>query len=447
MSTLNINVASALECLYTDPRQTKVLYGGRGATKSTGCAEALLIQGIERPRRILCAREIQKSIKLSTYSLLCDKIKQHNMTDFYNIKADSIVGANGTEFFFVGLQGHTIDSLKSIERINRCLVEEAHAVTDRSWEILLPSLFRVDDFQLWVIFNTRKITDPTYIRFVQNADETMLVKKVGWQDNPWFPEGLNKQRLKLLQDDPEAYKHVWDGEPDTRHNGSVYAKWVDRVFATGRARDNLYDPELLVNTAWDLGWSDSTSIIFWQQVGKEPRIIDCYESFNEDIGHYADIIKSKPYKYKAHYAPQDAGNKILAAGGKSVVDIARTHGLNFTIWPETTHANRHEALRSVLGVAYMDKTLCRDLIHALMNYQFKYNEDLNVFSSEPIHDWSSHYSTAAELFARVFRDDTKRVSEKPSQPISFTAGKNNGSLLATIDVKSYLRKKQKEREE
>lgn len=444
MSNLNINIPAALACLYTDPRPIKVLYGGRGAAKSTGCAEALLVQGIEQPLRILCAREIQKSIKLSVYSLLADKIKAHNMGSFYTIKADSIVGANGTEFFFEGLQGHTIDSLKSIERINRCWVEEGHAVTDRSWEILLPSLFRVDDFQLWITFNTRNVTDPTYIRFVQQADNDMLVKKVGWQDNPWFPEGLNKQRLKLQKEDPIAYAHVWDGEPDTRHSGKVYAKWIDKVFRDDRAREGLYDPALKVNTAWDLGWSDSTSIIFWQQVGKEPRIIDCYESFNEDLAHYANVIHEKPYTYGTHYGPQDAGNKILAAGGKSVVEQLNGLGVRMIVWPETTHMNRIEALRSVIGTAFIDKEKCRDLIHALMNYQFKFNEDLKVFSNEPVHDWSSHYSTAAELFARVVREEKTRQPEKPNTPISYSAAKNN-IIAAKIDISSYVKRRERER--
>jgi phage terminase large subunit len=364
------------------------------------------------------------------------------MGSFYTIKSDSIVGANGTEFFFEGLQGHTIDSLKSIERINRCWVEEAHAVTDKSWEILLPSLFRVDDFQLWITFNTRKVTDPTYIRFVQQADADMLVKKVGWQDNPWFPDGLNKQRLKLLETDPEAYKHVWDGEPDTRHNGSVYAKWVDKLYQSERCRNSLYDPDLPVNTAWDLGWSDSTSIIFWQQSGKETRIIDCYESFNESIEHYAGVIKERGYKYGKHFAPKDAGNKLLASGGRSVVEIARSHGLQLIVWPETTHMNRQEALRTILGIAYIDKLKCRDLIHALINYQFKFNEELKIFSTVPVHDWSSHYSTAAELMARVVREERAEAKETKTAPIHYRA--IGGKTVGKVDIKAYISRRERE---
>lgn len=366
------------------------------------------------------------------------------MTDVYTIKSDSIVGSNGSEFFFVGLQGHTIDSLKSIERVNRCWVEEAHNVTDRSWEVLLPSLFRVDDFQLWVTFNTRKVTDPTYIRFVQQADADTLVKKVGWQDNPWFPDGLNKQRLKLLAQDPEAYAHVWDGEPDTRHNGSVYAKWIDRLIKDGRHRENIYDPTLLVHTAWDFGWSDSTSIVFWQQVGKEPRIIDCYESFNEDFPHYAAVLEEKGYKYGTHYGPQDAGNKLLAAGGKSILERAYKFGIKLTVIPETTYANRIGALREVLGYAYIDKK-CRDLVHALMNYQYKFNEELGIFSLQPVHDWSSHYSTAADLFARVSRE--QKVDSTPMNRNIFLYEKKDGKMIGQFDMRSYIDRKQKERDE
>lgn len=445
MSITDIEVPRALAGLYSDPRTTKVYYGGRGGAKSTACAEALLVQGMTATLRILCVREIQKSIVTSVYSLLKDKIDKYGLNSFYDVKADRIVGINGTEFYFVGLQNHTVDSLKSIERINRCWVEEAHNVTNKSWEVLLPSLYRVTDFQLWITFNTRKVTDPTYIRFVQTQDDSVLVKKVSWRDNPWFPEGLNKQRLKLLETDPEAYAHVWEGEPDTRHDGSVYARWVDSVFKAGRVKKELYDPALEVMTAWDLGWSDSTSIIFWQQAGKEPRIIDCYESFNEDIGHYVEVVKSKPYKYKQHFFPADAGNKLLAAGGRSIAEISRDKGLTATIIPETTHANRIEAARLLLGIAWMDEQ-CRDLINALMNYAFEYNEDLKIFSTKPVHDWSSHYSTAFELLARVVRD--QKVDKKvDNKGIFYYEGTENGNIVGKINIKSYLEKKKRERNE
>lgn len=447
MDQLEIKVAPALGCLYKDQSPTKVLYGGRGGAKSTGCAEALLAQGMESPLRILCVREIQKSITLSVYSLLKDKIAYHGLEAFYKVKNDTIVGANGTQFFFEGLQNHTVDSLKSIERINRCWVEEAHNVTNKSWEILIPSLFRTEDCQLWVTFNTRRVTDPTYIRFVQNADENTLVRKLSWRDNPWFPEGMNRERLKLLKDDPEAYAHVWEGEPDTRFDGSVYARWVDNIFKNNRAVDGLYDPELPVYTAWDLGWSDSTAIIFWQQSLDETRVIDCYESFNEDIPHYAKVVLDKPYKYASHYMPRDAANKLLAAGGRSIAEIARENGLDVSIVPETTHAQRIEAARKLLGIMYIDKGETIDLVNALMNYQFKYNEDLKVFSTKPVHDWSSHYSTAFELLARVVRDERPKEEIDKKGIFTYKGVEGGNKIVAQIDMKSYLRKKARARNE
>lgn len=445
MTELNICVPSAFSGLYDDARQTKVFYGGRGGAKSTACAEALIVQGMESPLRVLCAREVQKSIKLSVYSLIADKIAQYNLCYFYDVKSDSIVGKNGTEFFFVGLQSHTVDSLKSIERIDRCWVEEAHNVTDKSWEILLPSLFRAAGCQLWVTFNTRKTTDPTYIRFVQRAqnDPDILVKKVSWRDNPWFPEALDKQRLKLLADDPEAYAHVWEGEPDTRHNGSVYAKWVDKLFARGRVKSEIFDPNLCVHTAWDLGWSDTTAIIFFQQAGSETRVIDSYESFNEDVPHYCDVLKNRGYTYGTHYVPQDAANKLLAAGGRSIVERARDCGVMMSVIPETTHSNRIDAARAIMAYLWIDAK-CTDLINALNNYQFKYSDDLGVFSKIPVHDWASHYSTAFELLARVAKEPVKQSVDK-TNPVQYV-GLPDNTIIGHFDVQQYFKKKQRERD-
>lgn len=441
-----IECPNALKGLYDDGRPKKVYYGGRGGAKSTTFADALLIQGMTEKMRILCAREIQKSIKYSVYSLLADRIKLHGFDSFYNIKADGIEGVNGTEFIFIGLQTHTVESLKSITNIRRCWVEEARSVSDRSWEVLIPSLFRIPDCQLWLSFNTGKVTDPTYIRFVQQADEeTTLVKKVSWRDNPWFPPDLDRERRTLEKSDPESYAHVWEGEPDTRHNGSVYAKWVDRIYNTGRTKEGLYDPSIKVDTFWDLGWSDSTSIIFTQRVGNEPRVIDCFESFNEDMEFYANILDSRGYKYGKHYGPSDVTNKLLAAGGKSIFDVARKSGINFVVWPETTHAQRIEALRTFLGTVWIDPVKCRDLIHSLMNYQFKYNDDLNIFSSEPVHDWSSHFSTAAELMARVFQDEIVHKKTGKIEPISFIGDGNK--VVGKINIKEYIARKQRERDD
>lgn len=46
-----------------------------------------------------------------------------------------------------------------------------------------------------------------------------------------------------------------------------------------------YDPSVAVDTFFDIGYGDSTKIIFGQSIGAEFRIIDCYEASGEGLPH------------------------------------------------------------------------------------------------------------------------------------------------------------------
>ena len=121
----------------------KVYWGGRGAGKSVQMASALLLKGTETPKRILCAREIQRSIKDSVHSLLESRIKALGLHNFYEVTQNEIRGVNGTSFIFSGLW-QNVESIKSIEGIDYCWVEEGNKVSENSWRTLIPSIRKPD---------------------------------------------------------------------------------------------------------------------------------------------------------------------------------------------------------------------------------------------------------------------------------------------------------------
>jgi len=169
------------------PRRYKVLYGGRGGAKSWGVARALLILGAQRPLRVLCAREVQKSLRDSVYRLLCDQIEALGLSSVYEALEAEIRGPGGTQFLFVGLSSVTIDSIKSYEGVDVAWVEEAHSVSDRSWQILMPTI-RKPGSEIWVTFNPHLDSDPVYQRFVLAPHPDAWVQEVNWRDNPWRSE-------------------------------------------------------------------------------------------------------------------------------------------------------------------------------------------------------------------------------------------------------------------
>lgn len=413
---LDLDIPEYATCLL-EPSRYKVLYGGRGGGKSWAIAVILLTIGMNRPIRVLCARELQVSIADSVHKLLSDIVTKHEgMAAFYDIQNKFIYGRNGTEFAFKGLK-HNANEIKSYEGVDYCWVEEAQAVSDKSWEILIPTV-RKDNSEIWICFNPKNATDPTWQRFVLKQDEDVILRKVSWQDNPFFPNVLEKERLKLARDDKEAYSHIWEGEFDTRYSGAVYAKWMAKLQEKDRITPRVkHDPEYPVSTLWDLGWGDTTAIWFYQEAPNEVLIIDYYENNNEGIAHYCEVLKAKPYRYKAHYGPQDAKKKIMEAYGRSIVEQAAELGIIMTIIAETTHKNRNDGLRKVLPNCWFNSETCADGIQALMAYHYEYNEERQVFKEQPHHDWSSHASTALELLPSIWRGKATTVKELDSKAL------------------------------
>jgi phage terminase large subunit len=194
------------------PARYKTCYGGRGAGRSWGIARALIEQGWQKPLRILCGREVQRSISESVHQLLADQINRMGLADFYTITETEIQGRNGTQFNFSGLRHQDIHKVKSLEGIDILWVEESEPIRNKSWDIIIPTI-RKEGSEIWQSFNPGLDTADTYQRFVVNPPADSVVIKMTWRDNPWFPAVLEAERTALQSRDPEAYRNVWEGEP------------------------------------------------------------------------------------------------------------------------------------------------------------------------------------------------------------------------------------------
>lgn len=223
------------------------------------------------------------------------------------------------------------------------------------------------------------------------------------------PEGLAGEHRDFIaeygEDNGNAlFRQEYYCSFDAAILGSIYGAWIEKIERSGRMSvTNLYTPDLEVFSAWDLGYDDSTSIWFYQIARNEIRLIDFYETNGQPIEHYCDIIKSKPYRYARHYVPHDAAHKLLAAGGRSIVQQAYALGVQMFVVDATSQQNSIEACRKMLNIAWFDKEKCEDGIEALRHYQFEYDEDKQTFKSKPRHDWSSHAADALEIIGRVWQ--------------------------------------------
>jgi phage terminase large subunit len=168
-------------------------------------------------------------------------------------------------------------------------------------------------------------------------------------------------------------------------------------------RAGAVEPGVPVNTAWDLGFDDATAIWWWQQLHGEVRLVDYFEANHEPISFFGEVIKSKPYAYGMHYVPHDAANKLLAAGGKSIVEQLRNMDIKCQVVGATSQQNGIEAARKVLEQCWFDRTACEMGIDAMRQYQFEFDDDKKVFRSKPRHDWTSHGADAFEIIGQVWR--------------------------------------------
>jgi phage terminase large subunit len=211
------------------PTRYKVLWGGRGAGRSWNIARALLIMGMQKKLRILCAREFQKSIADSVHRLLRDQIDLLQLPGYTVIQREILHQGTGTTFLFEGLRYNT-NRIKSLEGIDICWIEEAESVSKDSWEIVIPTI-RKEGSEIWISFNPDLETDPTYQRFVVKPPPNAIVKKVGWEDNPWFTEEMREEKDYLYAVDPDAADHVWGGETKKFSDAQIlHGKWRVEAF-------------------------------------------------------------------------------------------------------------------------------------------------------------------------------------------------------------------------
>lgn len=172
--------------------------------------------------------------------------------------------------------------------------------------------------------------------------------------------------------------------------GSYYGRLIEKAREEKRICNIPYETRSPVHTAWDIGFGDSTSICFWQEIGGELRIVDFYEAQGEGIAHYAKILQSKPYVYGTHYMPHDAGSGSIQTG-RTLQDVAYEQGIKTTILERESDIQIGiEAVRQLLSIAYFDEKKCAFLLKCLENYHKKYNEKQQSYSEAPMHDWASH---------------------------------------------------------
>jgi len=372
-----------------EPHRYKVAYGGRGSGKSWSYARALLIKAANEPIRVLCAREIQKSIKQSVHTLLNDQIQSLGLGAFYEVLESEIRGINGSSFSFAGLATNTVESIKSFEGCDVVWVEEAQTVSKKSWDILIPTI-RKPNSEIWVSFNPNIDTDDTYTRFVVNPPENAKVVKVNYTDNPWFPEVLEIERQHSEKTNLD-YANIWEGECKAAVDGAIYSNEIREAQEDNRITTVPYDPMMKVHVVMDLGWNDSMSVILCQKGISDLRIIGYIEDDHRTLDSYSAQLKNLSYNWGTMFLPHDGQSKDFKHG-ISAEEIMKKLGWDIRIVPKADIESGIKLARMNFHRIYFDKSAQR-LVECLKNYRRSINSATNE-PGAPLHDEYSHGADA-----------------------------------------------------
>lgn len=213
------------------PSRYKGLHGGRGGMKSHGFADLVIEHCLMNPgARIVCVREVQKSLEQSVKRLLEDKITKYDLGHQFNVLKTHIETPGGGIIVFVGMQNHTAESIKSLEGFDIAWVEEAQSLSERSLTLLRPTI-RKPGSELWFSWNPRFETDP--VEFLRkDPPPDSIVCEVNFDQNPFFPAVLRAEMEYDRRRDFEKYEHVWRGAYEKNSEARVFKNWVVDDFVT-----------------------------------------------------------------------------------------------------------------------------------------------------------------------------------------------------------------------
>lgn len=247
-----IDVPEKLIPIFNSDKRFIVLYGGRDSSKSHTIARLLVLKALSKQCLILCTREIQKSIKTSSYALLVDIINKYNFDKLFEITIDEIrCLKTGSKFIFEGLRSN-VANIKSKEGIDYCWVEESNTVSFESWRVLIPTL-RKEGSQFFISFNPDSLDDPVYDMFITNSRPDSLVIKINYDDNPFLSDTSKKEIEYMKEHDPDLFDWIYNGNIRHTTESTILTNIIIHNFDIDINRQHLFGE--------DFGYNDPNAVI------------------------------------------------------------------------------------------------------------------------------------------------------------------------------------------
>ena len=412
------------------PLRHLVIKGGRGSAKSHSVGRIILNICRNMAVRALCTRETQKSIEESVYQLLIDCIEDLGYGDFYQTLKTHINGSNGSAMLFAGLRSQDINKLKSTERIMIAWVEEAHVVTEKSLDVLAPTI-REENSVIIYTYNPELDDDPVHARYALKPMDDVCVVEMNWRDNPWFPAVLDKERRRAYENDQTEgkvkYNWVWEGKTLPAVEGAIFAAEIARLQENGRVIPLDYDPKGKVHVIMDLGYGVMTAILA-QKFASTVQIIG-YRQMTHSTYHDLTVeLEKLPYRWGKVFMPHDASHRDPKYG-KSHYEVMEELGWNTAEIPQIGIENYISAGRDMFSNVYISSTPdpsnedCSVLLRCLKRWKYQITDTPSGTSKTmpPMKDEFSHGGEAF-CYTAVVADELINDMTTPKNPYKGYSG-------------------------
>lgn len=373
-----------------------------------------------RGGQILCGRQFMKTLADSSLEEIKQAIKEEPWLAQHFEIGETFIRTSGLPgevyYTFIGLD-RNINSVKSQARILLAWVDEAEPVTDEAWTKLIPTL-REEDSELWVTWNPERKTSATHKRFRAANDNRYKVVELNFRDNPRFPAILERQRQRDMEQRPDQYAHIWEGDFVTAIEGAYFARALAEAKEQGRIGRVPADPLMTLRAFVDIGGTGARAdnFVIWiaQFIGKEIRVLDHYEVQGQDGASHVNWLRGKGYTPERCqiWLPHDGeqGDKVFSA---SYEGFFRQAGYKVTVIKNQGKGAakmRIEALRRLFPAIWFNADTTEGGRDALGWYHEKKDDERGI-GLGPDHDWSSHSADAFGLMAVAYEEPKAKGRE------------------------------------
>lgn len=241
------------------------------------------------------------------------------------------------------------------------------------------------------------------------------------EQKAWYAKKYLTQSLDMKREYPSTPKEAFE----VANEGLYYGALMTRARSEGRIRKVYHQEPLPVFTSWDLGFSDSTAIWFFQVSGQEIHLLEYHEDSGKPLTHYLKLIKDKPYSYGKHFVPHDAAAHEYSHGC-SRIEVARQHGITFTQTQKLLLAEGIDAVRNMLNRCVFDEEECSVGIRMLESYKRGWDDKNGCWKNDPVHNEASHGADAFRMLAVSLQDARPGMSKEHLDRLKARVGQNTG---------------------